>query len=249
MVNDIPIIAEIPEIKATVNDVFTDPNDRSVLAESFRILGTNLNFMFSKNNHAKVVYCTSTIKGEGKTFISLNLSLAMASLNKKVLLVGADLRNPQLHTYTTLDKNRDGLSSFLSDPTQDWKSFLFKTFDNYSNHDILFSGAIPPNPAHLLANGNFETFIEEAKSIYDYIIVDLAPIILVTDTLLVSHLADVTVCVIRANFTDKKVLPFSIDLSQTNRLKNMTYVINGVKENKSYGYKYNYGYNYGYSES
>tara|TARA_Y100000385_G_scaffold44540_1_gene41279 strand:+ start:6439 stop:6852 length:414 start_codon:yes stop_codon:yes gene_type:complete len=137
----------------------------------------------------------------------------------------------------------------LSDPTQDWKSFLFKTFDNYSNHDILFSGAIPPNPAHLLDNGNFETFIEEAKSIYDYIIVDLAPTILVTDTLLVSHLADVTVCVIRANFTDKKVLPFSIDLSQTSRLKNMTYVINGVKENKSYGYKYNYGYNYGYSES
>jgi len=150
----------------------------------------------------------------------LSKLLAMASLNKKVLLVGADLRNPQLHTYTTLDKNRDGLSSFLSDPTQDWKSFLFKTFDNYSNHDILFSGAIPPNPAHLLANGNFETFIEEAKSIYDYIIVDLAPTILVTDTLLVSHLADVTVCVIRANFTDKKVLPFSIDLSQTSRLKN-----------------------------
>ena len=94
----------------------------------------------------------------------------------------------------------------------------------------------------------FKELSKEAKLIYDYIIVDLAPTILVTDTLLVAHLADATICVVRANHTDKKLIPFSIDLSKSNRLKNMSYVINGVKENRSYGYNYNYGYNYGYGD-
>ena len=115
-------------------------------------------------------------------------------------------------------------------------------FEQQPNHEVLFSVAIPPNPAHLLTNGNFETLLNKTKLIYDYVIVDLAPTILVTDTLLVGHLADATICVVRANHTDKKLIPFSMNLSKTNRLKNMTYVINGIKENKSYGYRYNYGY-------
>jgi len=173
----------------------------------------------------------------------------MASLNKKVLLIGADLRNPQLHTYANINKNQIGLSNYLIDPTLDWKSSTMKVFEQQPNHEVLFSGAIPPNPAHLLANGNLETLIEEAKLVYDYIIVDLAPTILVTDTLLVAHLADATICAVRANHTDKKLIPFSIDLSKTKRLVNMSYVINGVKENRSYGYNYNYGYNYGYGDT
>jgi len=248
LANQIPVIAEIPLIKAGTNTIFSNPSDRSALAESFRILTTNMNFVLPSEEEGKVIFCTSTIKGEGKTFISLNISLAMASLNKKVLLIGADLRNPQLHTYANINKNQMGLSNYLIDPSQDWKSFTMKVFDKQPQHEVLFSGAIPPNPAHLLANGNFETLIKEAKLIYDYIIVDLAPTILVTDTLLVAHLADATICVVRANHTDKKLIPFSIDLSKTNRLKNMSYVINGVKENRSYGYNYNYGYNYGYGD-
>ena len=249
LVSDIPVIAEIPQIKGETNTVFSNPNDRSVLAESFRILTTNMNFVLSSEKEGKVIFCTSTIKGEGKTFISLNVSLAMASLNKKVLLIGADLRNPRLHSFANINKNHMGLSNYLIDPTLDWKALTMKVFKQHQNHETLLSGAIPPNPAHLLANSNFDTLIKEAKLNYDYIIVDLAPTILVTDTLLVAHLADATLCVVRANHTDKKLIPFSIDLSKTNRLKNMSYVINGVKENKSYGYSYNYGYNYGYTES
>jgi capsular exopolysaccharide synthesis family protein len=248
LASEIPVIAEIPQIKAKTNTVFSNPNDRSALAESFRILTTNMNFVLPSDGGGKVIFCTSTIKGEGKTFISLNFSLAMASLNKKVLLIGADLRNPQLHTYANINKNQRGLSNYLIDPTLDWESSTMKVFDKQPNHQVLFSGAIPPNPAHLLANGNFETLIKEAKLVYDYIIVDLAPTILVTDTLLVAHLADATICAIRANHTDKKLIPFSMDLSKTNRLVNMSYVINGVKENRSYGYNYNYGYNYGYGD-
>jgi capsular exopolysaccharide synthesis family protein len=248
LASEIPVIAEIPLIKTGINTLFSNPNDRSALAESFRILTTNMDFVLPSQGDGKTVFCTSTIKGEGKTFISLNFSLAMASLNKKVLLIGADLRNPQLHTYAKINKNQQGLSNFLINPTLDWKSLTMQVFEKQPNHEILFSGAIPPNPAHLLANGNFETLINEAKSLYDYIVVDLAPTILVTDTLLVAHLADATICAVRANHTDKKLIPFSMNLSNTNRLKNMTYVINAVKENRSYGYNYNYGYNYGYGD-
>ncbi|MGB2173279.1 MAG: GumC family protein [Flavobacteriaceae bacterium] len=246
LASEIPIIAEIPLINEGINTVFSNPNDRSALAESFRILTTNIDFILSSKKSGKVIFCTSTIKGEGKTFISLNFSLAMASLNNKVLLIGADLRNPQLHTYAKVNKNRPGLSNYLVDPSIDLSSLIINVFEKQPNHEVLFSGTIPPNPAHLLANGNFETLIEEAKSRYDYIVVDLAPTILVTDTLLVAHHANATICAVRANHTDKKLIPFSENLSKTNRLKNMVYVINGVKENRSYGYSYNYGYNYGY---
>ena len=140
------------------------------------------------------------------------------------------------------------LSNNLIDPTLDWKACTLKVFKKQQNHDTLFSGAIPPNPAFLLANGNFETLINEARAIYDYIVIDLAPTILVTDTLLIADQADATICAVRANHTDKKLIPFSVNLCKTERLKNMSYVINGVKENRSYGYSYNYGYNYGYGE-
>src|SRR5690606_26111662 len=102
------------------------------------------------------------------------------------------------------------------------------------------------NPAHLLTNGRFAKLIEEAKDAYDYIIIDTAPTILVTDTMLISEYADATIYIVRADFTDKNLLKFSKDLSESGKLKNMAYVINGVGASKSYGYSYNYGYNYGY---
>ena len=135
-----------------------------------------------------------------------------------MFLFGPDLRNPQLHTYANINKNQVGLSNYLIDSSPGWKSSVMKVFDKQPNHEILFSGSIPPNPAHLLANGNFETLIREAKLLYDYIIVDLAPTILVTDTFLVAHLADATICVVRANHTEKKLVPFSQDLSKSKRL-------------------------------
>ncbi len=245
--NNIPIIGEIPETKKKESLVFSNPNDRSALAESFRILSSNVNYLLplsDGNSSGKVIYCTSTIKGEGKTYISINLSLALSSLNKRVLLIGADLRNPQIHSKIDVDKNSVGLSNYLHDQSFDWKNNLVKGFNKHPNHDILLSGSIPPNPSSLLTNGRFKELIEEAKDLYDYIVVDTAPTILVTDTMLISQLSDATVYIVRANFTDKKLLSFSKDLFESGKLKNMAYVINGVGNNKSYGY--NYGYNYGY---
>ena len=165
--------------------------------------------------------------------ISLLLTPIIQRLNLPALLEMSELQS---------------LSNYLIDPTLDWKACTLKVFKKQQNHDTLFSGAIPPNPAFLLANGNFETLINEARAIYDYIVIDLAPTILVTDTLLIADQADATICTVRANHTDKKLIPFSVNLCKTERLKNMSYVINGVKENRSYGYSYNYGYNYGYGE-
>ncbi|WP_412560025.1 GumC family protein [Winogradskyella sp. MIT101101] len=246
--SNIPVIGEIPDLKKKKDVIFTDPNDRSALAESFRILSSNVDYILPIKNgeKGKVIYCTSTIKGEGKTYVSLNLSLALSSINKKVLLIGADLRNPQIHTHIHVDKQKSGLSNYLHDIDYNWKDSLINGFEKHPNHHIILSGSIPPNPAHLLTNGRFKKLIEEAKEVYDYIVVDTAPTILVTDTMLISQLADATIYLARANYTEKNLLKFSKELSESGKIKNMAYVINSVGASKSYGYGYNYGYNYGY---
>ena len=251
--SNIPILAEIPEIKKKGNLLFTNPNATSVLAESFRILSANVDYLLPKSdgkNKGKVIFSTSTIKGEGKTFVSLNLSLALASLNKKVLLIGADMRNPQIHTYFGTSKNQLGLSSYLNDASANWKELLMTGFDKHPKHRTMLSGAIPPNPAHLLTNGRFEQLLAETRTEFDYVIVDTAPTILVTDTLLISKFADVTLFLTKANYTDKKLLKFSKELSESGKITNMAYVMNSVGAGKSYGYGYgyNYGYSYGYHE-
>ncbi|MDG5490123.1 tyrosine-protein kinase family protein [Psychroserpens sp. SPM9] len=247
---NIPILAELPRIKKQKNLVFDNPTDRSVQSEAFRILSANVNYIIpTGENVGKVIYCTSTIKGEGKTYVGINLSLALSSINKKVLLIGADLRNPQIHTYISKDKNLQGLSNYLHDESLDWKNIVVKGFEKHPNHEILLSGDIPPNPTQLLTNGRFEMLLEEAKALYDYIIIDTAPTILVTDTLLISKYADATIYLLRAEHTEKNLLDFSKDLSQSGKIKNMAYVINGVGASRSYGYSYNYGYGYGYGSS
>ncbi|WP_082316557.1 tyrosine-protein kinase domain-containing protein [Mangrovimonas sp. ST2L15] len=254
VIPEVPIISELPIVKDH-HLVFVDPNDTSTQAEAFRILGSNVNYLISSSNSkktsnaGKVVYCTSTIKGEGKTYVALNLSLALSSLNKKVLLIGADLRNPQIHTYLNKDinKNNFGLSNYLHDASVDWKSILINGFNKHAKHDILISGNIPPNPAQLLTNGRFEELLNEARELYDYVIVDTAPTILVTDTTMISQFADATIYLIRANYTEKNLLEFSKGLHESGRLKNMGYVLNGVSSGKSYGY--NYGYSYGYGSN
>jgi capsular exopolysaccharide synthesis family protein len=244
----IPVVAELPKFEKGHDISFINPNDTSKQAESFRILSYNLNYVLSTSeaNKGKVIYCTSTIKGEGKTYVSLNLSLALSSLNKKVLLIGADLRNPKIHNYIGRDKQYLGLSNYLHDYNFDWHSALIKDFSDRPNHDIMMAGSIPPNPTGLLTNGRLKQLFDEAKAEYDYIIVDTAPTILVSDTLLISSLADATTYITRSNYTDKKLLQYSKDLSESGKLKNMVYVINAVDNSKANGYGYNYGYNYGY---
>lgn len=245
---EIPVVAEIPFIQEEQRIIIS--NDRSLLAEAFRIFRTNITYLMpiKTNGECPLIFVTSSIKGEGKTFISVNLALTLSSMNKKVLMIGADLRNPQLHKYLNIIKNRIGLSNYLHDPRTDWKSLINeKVFDN-EFLNIIFAGSVTPNPAELLSNGRFEELITILKKEYDYIIVDTAPTILVTDTFLISQLADLTVYVTQADFTDKKLLDYSLDLKIQGKLKSMAYVINKVGSSKRNGYGYNYGYDYGYDD-
>lgn len=246
-VDDLKVIAEIPELKKGANTLIKS-NDQTVLAESFRILRTNLNYFSPKidKESGLVIFVTSTTKGEGKTFTGINLANSFASTNKRVLLVGGDLRNPQIHTYIQKDKNHLGVSAFLSNPKIQLEELILKNTFQFSNLDVVLSGSIPPNPAELLMNGRMEVLLEQAKSLYDIVIVDTAPTILVTDTLLISKLSDITVYMLRADVTEKRLLNHIKELHQNRKLNNVGLVLNGVKANNGYGY--NYGYGYGYTE-
>ena len=255
VIDDVVVVGEIPQISRSEDHVFTNPNQRTVVAEASRIISSNIDYLLPEKQpgRGQVVLTTSTIKGEGKTFTALNYSLAMASIRKKVLLIGADLRNPQLHTYINVAKNVPGLSNYLNDSDQDWRSFLLKGFNEFPTHDILLAGALPPNPVQLLSNGNLDKLVEEARREYDFIVIDAAPTILVTDTLVISHLADATVYLTRANHTERELLKWCRDLIKQGKLKNVGFVINGLgagsRKGYAYRYSYNYGYRYGYGSS
>lgn len=240
-----PVLAEIPFLKES-NKMMGD-NDRSQLAESFRILGTNVNYMLPTKEAGKgqVIYVTSSIKGEGKTLTAVNLSLAYASMKKKVLLVGADLRNPQLHEYVKMPKKTFGLAEILENPKIKWEETILEGINKNSYHKVLLSGSIPLNAPELLSGPEFEKFMEEVKKEFDYIIVDTAPTMLVTDTLLISQQADLTLFISRSGVTEKRLLEFSKELHKTKKLKNMAYVLNAVGSGKAKDYNYGYGVGYG----
>ncbi len=248
-----PILAEIPEIVEQSNKMIESSKERSVLAESFRVLTSNLNFILPKDEQAgKVIMNTSTVKGEGKTFTAINLALTYSSFDKKVLLIGADLHNPQIHKYLNAKKSIQGLTNYLMDKTMNWESALLKP-NSELNCDILLGGTMPPNPAQLLSNGNLDLLLEQAKTKYDYIIIDTPPSLLVSDTLTISHLADVVLFVTRCNHSQKEVLNYIKDIIKDEKIKNIGLILNGLGKMNAYGYgygykySYNYGYGYGYN--
>ena len=254
----IPIIGEIPFVQETENKLIR-AFDRSVLSESFRMLRTNLLFLQSANKKIKdqVIFVTSSIKGEGKTFVSLNLAITLASTNKKVILLGADLRNPQLHTMLNYNRvGKKGISDYIFDEAITLEDIITSKEDNQHyklDFDVIFSGTIPPNPAELLASPRFKEIIDTLKEKYDYVIVDTAPTLLVTDTTMISNIAETILFVTRANFTEKKLIKHIEEFHHiNNNSSQFGLIINNVGQNKiyssNYAYSYNYGYGYGYEK-
>ena len=249
-IKELPLLAEIPFIKGA--KLFLNSDENNFFTESFRILTTAIDFVLPKKEKgAQVIFFTSSIKGEGKSYNAVNTSLAYASIGKKVLLVGCDLRNPQVHSYFDLNKNQNGLSNYLNDSTIKVVDCVFKKdLANKRPIDILLSGQIPPNATGLLKNGRFETFLEELSPLYDNIIIDTAPILLVTDTTTIAKYCDLLVYLAKAGHTDKNLLQVPVDLVKDQKVANIGIILNAVGENESYGYGYgyNYGYGYGYKE-
>lgn len=239
----IPFLGIIPKINAKER-LDNSATSRSIIAESTRTLFSNISYLLpqKEENRGNVLLYCSSIQGEGKSFCAFHSAIAISNLNKKVLLIGADLRNPQLHDYFNLQKSISGLSTFLYNKNEDWKSFLIKESNFSENLDVLFSGEIPPNPAQLLTNSNFEILLEEAKNLYDFIIIDSAPVLAVSDTLTFSHLADVTVFIAKSNYSDRRALLRLTNFINKGQLKNVGIVINGINIKSAYGYSYNYTY-------
>lgn len=240
-----PVIAELPSVTKGEPDL-VKMNDLSPMAEAFRILITNMNFMLPKKEGGKVVFVTSTVKGEGKTFTSVNLALTLATPSKKVIIIGSDIRNPQLQRYNTARKGLAGLTEYLYDPETNVSDVLHQS--SYNNYcDVIYSGSIPPNPTELFTNGRYELLIEELKPHYDYIILDTAPLMLVTDTFLFADMADATIYVVRSGYTEKGLIDFANKNIDQKKIKNVAFVLNDV-EKDYFGYGNKYGYGYGAQE-
>ena len=241
----IPIVGEIPRIDKKQSHLITEA-DRSVLAESFRIAITNMQYLLiNKTNKEKGIkmLVTSTVKGEGKTFTSINLALTLANMGKKVIVVGADLRNPQLQRYDVGSRKQLGVSDYLIDENLNLHTLVEQTKYN-KNLDFLTSGSIPPNPSELLRHRRLGEMLSILEERYDYIILDTAPCMLVADTFLISQYADLTLYVVRASYTEKALLQFPIDSKKAGKLHDVSFVLNDV-DLANFGYGNKYGYSYG----
>ena len=260
----IPIVGEVPHIPQQLQAKSLSNNiSRDQLSESVRMILANLKFTMAasltQKEDAVICLVTSSIKGEGKTLISSNVASAL-SVDNKVLLIGADLRNPQIHKLISVDKKTKGLSNIIHELNSGRKFIPDDFILKYNNLDVLLSGTIPPNPSELLSSISFKDFINSMKKVYDYIIIDSAPCLLVSDTLEISDLTDISLFVVRANHTTSDIADFIKELKVSKKINNLNLVLNGVGNSSSYGYKYgyqygyrykysyNYGYGYGYNE-
>lgn len=236
-----PILGELPRVDKGGSEI-VELNDLSPMAEAFRILITNVTFMLPKKDKGKVIFVTSTVKGEGKTFASVNLALTLASSKNKVIIIGADIRNPQLQRYNPARKGLSGLTEYLYDDSTTLESITHVS--SFNPHlDVIYSGSIPPNPTELLSNGRYEQLINSLKDKYDYIVVDTAPLMLVTDTFLTSDLADATLYVTRSGYTEQSLIDFANKQIDAKKIKNVGFILNDVsKDYFGYGNKYGYGY-------
>ena len=243
----IPQLGDIPISDGS--NPFINQDNNSVHSEYYRSLRTNVRFLCeASTNKSKVVFITSTISKEGKTYISINLSTSFALSDKKTLLIGFDLRHPKIAEYLNLNEKK-GITNFLIDKSSRIEDFIIKKNDDNLLFDVLLSGPIPPNPSELLMHKKIEAIFNYARENYDYIVVDTAPVGLVADTLLLNEFADCSVYVVKANYLDKRMLHIANDLNKSKRLTNIAFLLNGRDTSAiSYGYGYGYGYSY-YNET
>ncbi|ROI02638.1 polysaccharide biosynthesis tyrosine autokinase [Chryseobacterium sp. G0240] len=240
------VLADIPSLKDDQNHL-VQRNDFSELAEAFRVLVSNLKFILPSKDSAKVIMVTSSVKGEGKTLVSVNLALTLGNKNGRSLLIGSDIRNPQIQRYDNEPIKSKGLTEYLYDETTD-VSELIHTSDTNPNCDVIYAGTIPPNPQELLSNGRYQELISKMSSQYAYIVIDSAPLMLVSDTLNIADTADATLYVVRSGVSRNILIEFANSLVRDSKLSNVSFVINDVAKNVGgYGYGYNYGYGYGYT--
>ena len=239
-ITSIPVIGEVPKLDS--GNLITNDNLRSGTAEALRIIRTNLEFFFTNKpeGKGKKIFVTSTYPKEGKTFISVNLATILAQTDKKVLLMGLDIRNPKISEYITTPTK--GITNYISSKEKVvLKDYIYPS-GIAANFDVLPAGIIPPNPSELLMSKALENLLAEIEDIYDYIVVDTAPISLVTDTTLIAKYADAFLYVTRANYLDRRMIPYIEKLYSDQNLPSMSVLVNDTEVSTTYGYGYGYGY-------
>ena len=255
----LPVVGDIPLADEKTGSIAVFENQNNLMSETFRNVRTNLQFMLE--NGKNVILVTSTISGEGKSFISANLAISLSLLGKKVVIVGLDIRKPGLNKVFNIPKKEHGITQYLTNTTANLMDFV-QPSDINKNLFILPGGTVPPNPTELLARGGLEKAIETLKANFDYVILDTVPVGMVTDTLLIGRVADLSVYVCRADYTHKAEFTLINELAENNKLPNLCIAINGLdlnsrkygyyygygKYGKYYGYGKRYGYGYGYGE-
>ena len=241
----LPIIADIPIASNNAKgkaDIVVHENQNNQMEEVFRSMRTNLQFMLTEGQ--KVILFTSSTSGEGKTFTAANLAISFALLGKKVILVGLDIRRPRLAELFGIKDYKSGITNLLikQTPTQEDVNAQILQSGVNKNLDLLMAGPVPPNPTELIARNSLNIIFDILKQEYDYILIDTAPIGLVTDTLQIGRVADVSVYMCRADFTPKSTFDMINEISNEKKLPKMALVLNGIDmSKKKYGYYYGYG--------
>ena len=241
----LPIIADVAiasDRAKTKADIVVHENKNNLMEEIFRSLRTNLQFLMKE--HDKVILMTSTTSCEGKTFIASNVAISFALLGKKVVLVGLDIRKPRLAELFEIDDHHHGITNLLIKDNITWDDVNKQIVNSGVNNnlDLLMAGPVPPNPGELVTRKSLEEAIDTLKEHYDYIVIDTAPVGLVTDTLALGRIANATVYVCRADYTQKSSFGLINGLAYEKKMPNMSIVLNGVDlSKKKYGYYYGYG--------
>jgi len=232
MATDIPVLGEMCEDNSGEKIIAVNGN-KSSAAELFRMLRSNLLFVINNSNE-KVILLTSSAPGEGKSFISINMAASLAALGKRTLIVGMDIRKPMLAQYLGITP-KYGVTQYLSSESITVSQIIEKVPD-VDNMDVIVAGPVPPNPSELLASGRVDTLFANLREMYDYIIVDTAPLGLVSDTFTLDRVADATIFVCRLNRTKATAFKDLNEIYRQKRLKKLSIVINGSKSRKEYGY-------------
>ena len=231
---DVPMLGEVCRDNSGRSLVVSEHATSSTV-ELFRLIRSSLQFMLTGADD-KVILVTSTRSGEGKSFISVNMAASLALLGKRVLLVGMDIRNPQLANYLGIPNGR-GVTNYLIDPAADLNSFIVHNHQ-VDGLDILVAGPVPPNPGELLTSANVDRMFEQLRGEYDYVIVDSAPVGMVSDTFNLARIADATVYVCRVEFTTLRDIDYLNDIYDGKRLPKLSLVVNGTRTTSGYGYGY-----------
>lgn len=262
-ITDVPVVGDVPMVDTKGNSIVVHENHNDLMEEVFRSVRTNIQYMLQEGQ--KVILFTSTSSGEGKSFTTGNLACSFAFMGKKVVIVGLDIRKPGLNKVFQISHKEKGITQYLADPEHTDLLSLCQPSTISTNLYILPGGTVPPNPTELVARKTLDKAIEILKANFDYVILDTAPIGMVTDTQLIARVADLSVYICRAGYTHKSHYELINELKKDHKLPNLCTLINSIDMNQrkngyyygygkygkygkyGYGKKYGYGYGYGYS--